>query len=247
MFRIALCDDNGEFRKKERDIAEKYLSEQNLSFEIMEFASGEELINEDKIDTYNLILLDYEMAGINGFETAKQIRKKSEKTCIAFVTVFYELSREGYRFDAIRYLVKQEDTFEEELRDCLWKAIKVKDSAVGNSRSFNFVEGTMLIELANIVYISVKKHYLEFFIVENSDVKKYLLRETMQNLQKTIENTSMFSLARPGLLMNFKYVTLLPKGFIRVTVNEQTLKIVPLSDSKKKQFSSALMRYKGGT
>ena len=102
MFRLVLCDDNKEFLEYEYDIAQKHLQTLNVDYEIQKYMSGLSILGVD-LSNVDLVLLDYEMEGINGFETAKVIGEKYNNVNIAFVTVFYEFSREGYKFDAIRY------------------------------------------------------------------------------------------------------------------------------------------------
>lgn len=246
MFRIALCDDNKEFLKQEHAMAKRYLSSIGEIHEIKTFSSGQMLINENKIESYDLVLLDYEMTGMDGFETAKRIREKSETTCIAFVTVFYEFSRAAYRFDAIRYLVKNEPTFEEELHDCIDKAIQIYKSRPDSRRQFDFVDQSIVVDLDKIVYILVYKHYLDFYIREDDSIKSYRMRETMQCIQEQLKDTNMFSLVRAGNLLNLKYVKSIDrKGFVGVVANG-TKRSFQLSDSRKTQFISDYMRYRGG-
>ncbi|MBO7449205.1 MAG: response regulator transcription factor [Clostridiales bacterium] len=246
MFRIALCDDKIDFLKQEYEMTKNYLTSIGELFEISKFTSGRMLINEGKIESYDLILLDYDMVGMNGFETAKRIREISETPCIAFVTVFYEFSRAAYRFDAIRYLVKNEPTFEEELQDCINRAIQIMKSRKDNRRQFNFLDRSLVINPEKIVYIQVRNHYLDFFIIEGTSIKKFSMRETMGSIQEQLSDTQMFSLVRAGQLINLKYITNLnQRGFISLLENEDQKKF-RLSDSKKKQFMSDYMRYRGG-
>lgn len=246
MFRVALCDDRIDFLKQEYEMTKNYLTSIGELFEISKFTSGRMLINEGKIESYDLILLDYDMAGMNGFETAKRIREHSETVSIAFVTGFYEFSRAAYRFDAIRYLVKNEPTFEEEFQDCIDKAIRIYKSRPDNRRQFDFVEQTMVVDLEKIVYILVRKHYLEFSIWEGNEIIMYRMRETMQNIYEKVRGTQFFSLAKSGLLLNLKYVESIDrKGNVIVSTNVGKQKY-QLSDLKKTQFMSDYMRYRGG-
>ncbi|MCQ2483245.1 MAG: response regulator, partial [Clostridia bacterium] len=95
MFNIAFVDDNTDFLNTEIIIAKNYLLSKNINFKISEFKSGIDLLNHQEISSFDLILLDYEMEGMTGFETARLIRKNNYNVPIAFVTVFYEFSREG--------------------------------------------------------------------------------------------------------------------------------------------------------
>lgn len=247
MFRIALCDDDAVFLKQEREMTEKFLRSKDIHFEIAEFSSGQTIIDENKIESYDLILLDFEMVGMDGFETAKRIREKSERPCIAFVTVFFEFAREGYRFDALRYLVKQENTFEKELQDCIQKAILVKENRQKNIRVFEFVEGKITVDIENLIYVLSNKHYLDFHVLDGDDIRIYKMRAKLAQIQLELEETHMFAVARTGQMLNLKYVKVLDRqGTIAIQATNKTLSIIKLPESRKAEFMSAYLRYYGG-
>lgn len=247
MFRIALCDDDAVFLKQEREMTEKYLRSKDIHFEIAEFSSGQAMIDENKIESYDLILLDCEMDGMDGFETAKRIREKSEKTSIAFVTVFFEFAREGYRFDALRYLVKQESTFEKELQDCIQKAIRVKENRRKNTRVFDFVDGKSTVDIENLIYVLSDKHYLYFHVLDEDDVKVLKMRAKMTQILAELDETHMFAVARTGQMLNLKYVKVVDKkGTVAIIVNKKPQIQIKLPESRRADFMSAYLRYYGG-
>lgn len=246
MFTIAICDDNNEFLNRELSLASSYLDSLSIEYRINTYCSGVELIKTEKISSIDLFLLDYEMDGLTGFETAKVIREKAPNASIAFVTVFYELSREGYKFDAIRYLIKQELTFETELQDCLNKALQLKAKRANNSKLFEFVDKTLRVNPENIVYIQTNKHYLLCYILENSVVTCYKKRDKITNIQAELEDTNSFSVIRSGILVNLKYVNSIDrKGFVNINAGNSFVRIIRLSDSFKSSFISHYMKYLG--
>lgn len=52
-------------------------------------------------------------------ETAKYIRTITREAYIVFVTAYINYALEGYRVDAIRYLLKDNENFEDSLVECL--------------------------------------------------------------------------------------------------------------------------------
>ena len=120
MFRIALCDDNLSFLEYESVIIRGYLTEKEVACQCDAFISGEELLAKGiLIKNYDLFILDYDMDGLTGFEAARKIYEIYPDAKIAFATNYYDFTREGYRYNAVRYLVKQEKTFESELKECI--------------------------------------------------------------------------------------------------------------------------------
>lgn len=246
MFKIAICDDNEEFLDRELSLATAYLDSLSIEYKIYTFKSGVELIKTDCINCFDLFLLDYEMDGLTGFETAKVIREKAPNASIAFVTVFYELSREGYKFDAIRYLIKQEISFETELQDCLAKALQIKNNRTNNIKLFEFVDKTLKVDPENIVYIQADKHYILCYILESSVVTCYKKRDKIINIQNELNDANCFSIIRSGILVNLKYVNSIDKkGFVNINASNSFVRLIRLSDSCKASFISSYMKYLG--
>ena len=90
MFTIGICDDRPLSRYLLEALIHLYEEEKNVLFNIYEFSSGEELLEEIEKQglVFNLLFLDNSMKKLTGLETARQIRQsKSTSACnIVFVT-----------------------------------------------------------------------------------------------------------------------------------------------------------------
>ncbi len=90
MFTIGICDDRPLCCKLLEIFIHLYEEEKGFLFDIYQFGSGEELLEEiDKQGiVFDLLFLDNSMKKLTGLETAKQIRQSgSMSTCsIVFVT-----------------------------------------------------------------------------------------------------------------------------------------------------------------
>jgi len=80
-------------------------------YELVFATSGEEALKCLLKDNFAVILLDVQMPGMDGFETAKLIRtrKRNENTPIIFITAIYQSKEniaQGYSLGAIDYLFK---------------------------------------------------------------------------------------------------------------------------------------------
>lgn len=77
-------------------------------FECTPFYDGSLLVQKYKADTYDLIILDINVPGKNGFEVCKAIRELDQKTPIIMLTAFNEIEDKLTSFDngADDYLVK---------------------------------------------------------------------------------------------------------------------------------------------
>lgn len=246
MFIIAICDDNTEFLELERRLIDEHLFEMGEEHEIVCFNSGIGLLEAGISERADLILLDYEMNGMSGLETARKIRESNNKVAIAFVTVFYDFSREGYKVDAIRYLVKQEASFESELKDCVDKALGMKMARTDSRRMFEFADNSLLLELDDIVYVQTDKHYLNFCINTNNRILYRKMRGKMSVDAADLLSNRHFFLVRTGVLINLRYVRSYNKcGAVFLEVKGEDDKMFMISDSLKSSFLSAYAKYYG--
>ena len=98
MIRIAICDDNEDFRQYEYGLVNDIMYSINCVCETDFFQSGNELLTKgEQVAGYNIILLDINMPGIDGIKTAEKIREYTEEVFIVFVTSFISYALEGYK------------------------------------------------------------------------------------------------------------------------------------------------------
>ena len=103
--KIAICDDESGFLEEVKNKIYEYANSHNWEPAVETFTSGEELtlLNEK----FDLIILDYQMEGLTGLETAERLRQgKNCLTCIIFLTSYPEIAIPAYSVDTYRFVVK---------------------------------------------------------------------------------------------------------------------------------------------
>lgn len=108
---IAVCDDEKEIRDMFAEKIRRFYPKAELSL----YRSGEELLLSEREP--DILLLDIQMPGKNGMETAKELRKKYEdrrfpytrKPIIIFVTALDDFVFQAFDVGAFHYLVKPFD------------------------------------------------------------------------------------------------------------------------------------------
>ena len=113
---IAVCDDEKGIRNMFAEKIERLYPAADLSL----YQSGEELLLSDK--EFDILLLDIQMPGKNGMETAKELRRKNKKTIIIFVTALDDFVFQAFDVGAFHYLVKPFD--DEKFAEVLQNAVK---------------------------------------------------------------------------------------------------------------------------
>lgn len=98
--RIGVCDDEANCR----EVTIQYIKEYNNDFEITEYENGSALLQEK--ERLDLIFLDIEMPGMNGMETAKELRRQKADSELVFLTTHNECVYDAFEVRAFRFLKK---------------------------------------------------------------------------------------------------------------------------------------------
>jgi len=108
MLEIALCDDDQDFLLTFKGVLEQHLTRYDSELRFKQFSDGNLLLNSVRVnpDAYDIIFLDVEMPMLNGFATAKELRKMGYSNLLVFVTNNDNEASEGYFYKASGYIVK---------------------------------------------------------------------------------------------------------------------------------------------
>lgn len=204
MFRIAICDDEKNFRKRIREILIDYMNRNSILYEIDEFESGKEFISLGiNLTKYDIVFLDINMDELDGMETAQKIRKVSKDVFIVFVTAFITCALQGYSVGAIRYILKNNVNFPELIFECM-DAIGMNMNYVVKKMEFNFNEGTKNVSLERLLYIESRLHKLEFYIMEDR-LSKYSLYGKLDNMERELVGNDFLRIHQ-SYLVNMKHI-----------------------------------------
>lgn len=203
------------------------LDDLNIEYEIKVYNSGDDLL--EGYDKYtDIILLDIQMDGLDGMETARKIREFDDNVEIIFITSFVEYALEGYEVNAYRYLLKpvKDEDFRTSLINCLNDRNFVKRSIVikeGNTR--------IKISLKDIMYIEVQGNDITVHTLKDT----YRTKGTMSSFETEI-NSDMFVRCHKSYLVNLEYIKSI-KRYTSILVNDEE---VPLSRNKYKEIKDKL-------
>ena len=105
MLRIATVEDDAHDLEALRTHLNRYEKENGLKFLITEFRDGEDIVTDYSAD-YDLILMDIEMAFLNGMKAAEKIRELDKDVVIIFITNMPQYAIQGYKVNALDYMLK---------------------------------------------------------------------------------------------------------------------------------------------
>lgn len=98
--KIAICDDEKEMCTG----LKRLVLGQKPDAEVFLFTSGKQLL--ESRERFHIVLMDIQMEGITGLETARALRMKDESTVLIFVTALKEYVFEAFDVSAFHYLLK---------------------------------------------------------------------------------------------------------------------------------------------
>ena len=131
MYRVLVADDE----PIERMIIDKLIKQKfGAQLEIVEAANGREAVEQFKKQRCPIIILDIEMPGITGLQSAEIIRSQDKDCSIIFLTAFdyFTYAKKAIGIKALDYLLKPSS--DEELIAVLEEAIRIEDE---KSRPFS--------------------------------------------------------------------------------------------------------------
>jgi two-component system LytT family response regulator len=159
-------------------------------------------IPDEAIEKINLLqpdilFLDIEMPGINGFSLLKKIEHKNFE--VVFVTAYDHYAIKAIRFSALDYLVKPVDV--DELRATVDRAVQKKNANLPNQRlellldqlsqpkkNFNRIaipshEGIQFIKIDDIIYLEANANYTHIYTNNNL---KYIVSRTIKDFEEIL-------------------------------------------------------------
>lgn len=220
---IVICENDKNDQEFVKAKVVEILDDLNIEYEIKVYNSGDDLL--EGYDKYtDIILLDIQMDGLDGMETARKIREFDDNVEIIFITSFVEYALEGYEVNAYRYLLKpvKDENLRTSLINCLNDRNFVKRSIVikeGDTR--------IKISLKDIMYIEVQGNDITVHTLKDT----YRTKGTMSNFETEI-NSNMFVRCHKSYLVNLEYIKSI-KRYTSILVNDEE---VPLSRNKYKEI-----------
>jgi two-component system LytT family response regulator len=211
--KILIVDDEHPARKK----IISFLKELNENITIEEAGNGNEAIEKIKEGKPDLVLLDIQMPGINGFGVIEQIGA-GKMPPVIFITAYDQYAIDAFEVHAVDYLLKPFD------KERFFKSLNRAKEQIGLKREnvdnikliieefkkeekylsrllVNVGTKYFFINTADIIFISAEEKY----IMIHAEKGKYLLRETMNNIESSLEPSKFYRVHR-SFIVNIEWI-----------------------------------------
>ena len=177
--KIAIIDDEKIWRLKAKHEIDNYLKSIGVPPQIFMYPSGERFLKQP--EAFDIVFMDVEMDGINGFQTTTTYKKMFPKCLVAMLTTHSEFYSTGYKVNAFRYIEKEKMT--EEIKEALSSAITIleKDRTI----FFHIVNvGEIELPINEILFIETAKRNIKIHTREQQYLSNRTLSEIGQELGK---------------------------------------------------------------
>lgn len=235
MLQIAICDDEQFYRDRIKKLLEKYMHNNALPCTLHTFLSGEELIRQcEGGAAFDIVFLDISMKEMDGLQTAERIRAYHRDTYIVFVTAFMDYALEGYKVNAVRYLMK--DNLEGALEECM-KAILQRMQVA--QVTFSFLEGEKRLYTDCILYVESRGHKSVFHYMEAGRAVYQIYRK-LDDLEQQLAGHNFLRIHK-SYLVNMKHIRKVGNYTALLDTGEE----LPIPRPRFQKIKEAFVDYKG--
>lgn len=233
MIRIGIVEDDAASAALLVDYLKRYEREHDEQFTVRHFTDGAEVVAGYRPD-FDILLLDVEMPGLDGFSAAKQIRQVDPEVVLVFITNMTQYAIKGYEVDALSYVLKPVPYF------AFSQEIK-RSVARLRRRSADYLlltvdGGLARVVMNDIVFLESAKHRTVVHTVDG----KHSVVGPLKAFEEQLAGRTFFR-CNSGYLVNLRHV-LGVQGSSALLVGGHDLLI---SRSRKKAFLAALTDHLG--
>ncbi len=236
--RIAIVEDETGPRDSILRYLEQFQKENSyFSYESESFPSGESFLVAEASDSFDLVFLDIELEGMNGFEMAKKLRETDKNINIIFVTNLSQYAINGYEVDAMDFCLKplSYPDFVMKMNKAIRRFTRDGDAKIIKTDIYG---RTAIIQAKNILYVEIVKHYLTYHLSNGTDV---VVRGSMKEASQELSLPGFYR-TNSCYIVNMKHIEYITKDDVVIRGNHNPL---PISRARKSEFLDAFACYIG--
>lgn len=232
--KIAIIDDEQSARSVLSEYLARYSEENHCLFETESYQSGTEFLESYECG-YDVLFFDVEMPGMNGLDTAREIRKKDKRCVILFITNIAQYAIQGYEVEAIDYVLKPVTYPDFSMK--MKKALRFVALNTESYLSVEGIDGLHRLEISTIDYVEVLSHMV-IYHVGKTEIKA---RGNMRDVEKTLI-LHQFSRIYKSYLVNLKRIKTVHAAEVELSSGV----VLPIGRVYKKDFMQQFMDFMQG-
>lgn len=230
MVRIALVDDDADYREELIRYLKQYEQECGESFDIATFADGDEIL-DGYTAAYDIIVMDIAMTFVDGMKAAEQIRQMDNEVVIIFITNMPQYAMQGYTVDALDYVLKPLSYYAFSQR--IDRALARMRRRGRKYISIPVKGGIKKLDVSQITYVEVRDHYLMY----HTTIGILSSNGKLSELEKQLAPRQFFRCGKSHLV-NLEFVESVENSDVHVGDD-----VVQVSRTRRKVLLDALNDY----
>lgn len=237
MMYIAICDDNKPMLDFLSGNIDDLLTEIGIAHEICCFQSGSSFLESHLNRLFDIVFLDIVMPELNGFETAKQVRKISRDTYIIFITTESSLVYDSFDFQPFYFIPKSKLKITEEKLKYVVNKLSMHMVATEKIMISGAYENKRFVSPNEILYIKSSVNNVEYHLIAGTT---QVIRGRLDDVSKSL-NSYIFARTHNRFIVNMSHIDMTdyPNMEIRLDNGE----FIGISRGYKKEFEEAYLRY----
>lgn len=195
-----------------------------------------ELMQKQQID---LLFLDINMPDLSGMDFAKSL---DQAPGIIFTTAYSEYALDGFKVDAIDYLLKPIDY--PDFLKAAQKAQKTLSKPENHSEELSLKEEFLFIksehkiikiELADIKYLESMREYVKIHLVNRSSIMTLI---SLKKIEESLPSNNFMRVHR-SFIVNLKRISIIERN--RIVFDEKIY--IPISEAYRESFRAYVDQY----
>lgn len=231
--RVAIVDDEPEMTGQIQKYLDIFAKEHHMEISGEVFHDAPSFLQQYD-GSYELVLMDVEMPGMDGIEAARQVRQKDTRVSIMFITNMAQYAIHGYEVEAVDYVIKPIGYQDFAMK--MKKALRYIYRDADRQLMLETAEGKVPVKVSHIYYVEVIRHYLNF----HTYTGVYQIRGVMKEQEEMLRDYHFIRCSQ-SYLVNLAHVRAIRGNEVQVGED-----LLPISRNKKTEFVEAFTRYVGG-
>ncbi len=233
MINIAICDSDESSRGQLLEACRRLERELHLPVSVQSYPDGEELLAHMS-PTVDIVLLDAQLAGISGMETARRIRANNTSVMLVFVTADLSSAPESYQVQAANFLPKPVDG--ERVFQALTEAIQTLERTREDHVTLRTPTQWVRLPMHSILYVESARNKAIIHTV----LTQYELYISMKEIEARLDPERFFR-CHSGYIINLSNIVRVD-GLTAMTIDGS---LGDVSKHRKKEFLERFARFAG--
>lgn len=201
---IAICEDTEPDLKNLKG----YIENSGVHYQLDVFTNGESFVEGFTKGAYDLVFLDVFMGELSGVETAEKIRELDSDVVIVFTTTSEDFTRESYRLNAYKYMIKP--VLREDVEESLDLALVKRDRTLEACLEIISDGKPVSISFNDIVYVESRDSRSTVIAI---DGREYSTVTSLDSLESLL-TPPRFLRSHRAFIVNLDHVDDIDEDFI---------------------------------